>query len=454
MLINIILNNAVSFKIKKMRLKNQIQNIKNTFLRNWILVICFSGLIFSSESANSQNTAYDNYLNAIEQVKLGNFSDALVSINNSLVKEPENHEYLAYKGYILRNNNDFENALSCMEKAIEINSKVGWYYVEAVVSAYNLQDLELSKKYCENAITFGKENLGTSNFDYVNNLLENLKTVEYILDFKFNPTNKSLVYEGDGTLCIPVPSTDLDYQKTIYKITNATLIKSEKDNDFELIYIKPTGKSEVSVLCTITKIPYSYSLKIENANASEEIPVEVEKYLESSDRVNLNSDIIKSTAKPLKSSTDLETIKNIINWVNSSKSYAKVPPVWSAVDDIIKSKTVECATGSLAVVALARACGIPARQVWGPINAGIEYSPENYLKGHVWFEFYLRGSGWIPVDQFDISTIGLLPTSYIRMMTSDTHLFDNIPLGNIMTIMHNETYGDIIEFNKTVKNDD
>jgi len=392
-------------------------------------------------------------LEAAEKVKAGNFTAALASINEAVNEEPENHQYLAYKGYILRNTGDFKNALLCMEKAIEINSEVSWYYAEAVVCAYTMHDLGIAKKYSSRAISFGRESLGAVNYDYVKTVLENLKPAEYTLNFRFNPGNKKLVYENDGTLCIPVPSSGLPYQETKYRIINAELLRAKKDNDFDLIYIKPYGKDEVSVECTIRKTPYSYNREIEKWDSGKEIPSEIRKYLESSDRVNFNSETVKSAAAKIKGANDIDTVNNIMKWINSTKRKGKAP-VWKTADDIIRGKDVECATGSLAVVAIARACGIPARQVWGPIDAGRGYSPENYLKGHVWFEFYLRGAGWIPAEQFDMSSVGLLPSSYIRMMTSPTHLFDNVPLSNIMTIMHNDKWGDIIEYRKSVTGDE
>lgn len=421
------------------------KSLKKSFL---IIYIIIGGLF--TKNVICQTTAYDYYLASIEKVNAANYTEALTLINKSVEKDATNSDYAAYKGYVLRNTGNYENSLVCMQKAIELNSKVGWYYVEAIVSAHKLQYLELTKEYCNTALTFGKDNLGGANYDYVVSVNESLKTVIYSIDFKFKPDKSGFIYETDGTLCLPVPSTDLKYQSCTYKIKGATLIKSDISNDFELIYIKPTGTSEVTISCTITKTPYSYSSEIEKYKLQDEMPVEIQKYLESTDRFDLTAESIKSTAKTLKGSTNLETITNIMNWINTSKTYSAIPPTWTTVDDLIKSSTVECGTGSLTVVALARACGIPARQVWGPIDAGRDFSPENYLKGHVWFEFYLSGYGWIPAEQFDVSSIGFLPESYIRIMTSCTHLYDNVPLGNIMTIMNNATWGDIIAYKKNV----
>ncbi len=410
-------------------------------------LLLISITVISFYSAQSQTTANDYYVKSVEYAGKNDFVNALTFISKAVQLDQKNSDYIAYKGYVQRNTGYFENALISMQKAISLNSNIGWYYVEAVVSAYELKNIELSKEYCKKAISFGKENLGEANFNYVSGILDNLKSYEYTLAFEFNPSNSGLIYENDKTLCIPVPSTDLPYQKSTYVITGATLVKSVKENDFELIFILPTDKNKVSVKCTVVKKPYSYWDLINNANLNTPIPEKIKIYLKSSDRYNLNSEIIVNTAKKLKGANTIETVKNTIKWINE-KTKGKAP-VWNTVDDIIKANDVECATGSLTVVALLRANGIPARQVWGPVDAGRFYSPENYLKGHVWFEFYLNGAGWIPVEQFDESSIGVLPVSYIRMMTDPAHLFNNTPLANIMTIMHNDEYGDIIKFERT-----
>lgn len=412
-----------------------------------IALICF--VLFSDYLNAETGKGYQSYASAIQKVKNGNYPDALKNINEAVNSEPSNHEYLAYKAYILRNTGDFENALSFINKAIQLNPGTGWYYVEAAVSAYAAGDLTLSKEYCIKALRFREGVLGSSNYEYVKGILENLKTAEYTLNFKFKPDNKQLIYESDGTLCIPLPSGGLPYQDTNYKLINAELISVQKKSDTELIFLKPSGKGVVSIQCIVIKKSYSYSGEIKKANHRSELPEAVKVYLKSYERLNLDSIILKSKADALKGSSDIETISNIIKWINSSKSKGK-PPVWKTVDDIVTGKDVECGTGSLLAVALARACGIPARQVWGPIDAGRSYSPENYLKGHAWFEFYLRGSGWIPVEQFDVSSIGLLPPSYIRMYTTDTDIYDNDVIRNIIAIMYDSKWSDIVEFRKKV----
>jgi transglutaminase-like putative cysteine protease len=53
-------------------------------------------------------------------------------------------------------------------------------------------------------------------------------------------------------------------------------------------------------------------------------------------------------------------------------------------------------------VALARAAGVPAREVFG-LRLGKEAGVSDLTKGHhCWAEFYLPGYGWVPVDPADV----------------------------------------------------
>lgn len=94
----------------------------------------------------------------------------------------------------MRNTLNYKDAIIYIENAIEQNDTVAWYYVEAVVSAYALKNLELTKKYADKALTFGETNLGSSNYNYIVDIINNLQGVEYNLYFKFNPDNKNLIY--------------------------------------------------------------------------------------------------------------------------------------------------------------------------------------------------------------------------------------------------------------------
>lgn len=61
----------------------------------------------------------------------------------------------------------------------------------------------------------------------------------------------------------------------------------------------------------------------------------------------------------------------------------------------------KCADISSVYVALARAAGVPAREVFG-IRMGKKPTQDITTWQHCWAEFYLPGYGWVPVDSADV----------------------------------------------------
>lgn len=71
------------------------------------------------------------------------------------------------------------------------------------------------------------------------------------------------------------------------------------------------------------------------------------------------------------------------------------------VASLLRRPGGKCADISSIYVALARAAGVPTREILG-IRTGREDSQDVSKWQHCWAEFYLPGSGWIPVDPADV----------------------------------------------------
>lgn len=67
----------------------------------------------------------------------------------------------------------------------------------------------------------------------------------------------------------------------------------------------------------------------------------------------------------------------------------------------------KCADISSIYIALARAAGVPAREVFG-IRLGKKETQEITTWQHCWAEFYLPGYGWVPVDPADVRKMMLV----------------------------------------------
>lgn len=77
------------------------------------------------------------------------------------------------------------------------------------------------------------------------------------------------------------------------------------------------------------------------------------------------------------------------------------------VEQMLIKRGGKCADISSLYIALARAAGIPAREIFG-IRLGKK--PEEDITGgyHCWAEFFLPGTGWVPVDPADVRKMMLV----------------------------------------------
>jgi transglutaminase-like putative cysteine protease len=71
------------------------------------------------------------------------------------------------------------------------------------------------------------------------------------------------------------------------------------------------------------------------------------------------------------------------------------------VTSLLRRPGGKCADISSIYVALARAAGIPTREILG-IRTGKKESQDVSKWQHCWAEFYLPGYGWVPVDPADV----------------------------------------------------
>ena len=71
------------------------------------------------------------------------------------------------------------------------------------------------------------------------------------------------------------------------------------------------------------------------------------------------------------------------------------------VEATLSSRAGKCADIGSLFVALARAAGVPAREVFG-LRLGRPGQVDISEGHHCWAEFYLPGTGWVPVDPAEV----------------------------------------------------
>ena len=134
------------------------------------------------------------------------------------------------------------------------------------------------------------------------------------------------------------------------------------------------------------------------------IPVEIKEYLKGSQFIPIDGKI-KEVA--LKATRGKKSIKDkaeaVYDWVieNTFRDQNIKGCGTGDVERILSERSGKCADISGVYVAIARAAGVPAREVWG-LRLGKK--PEEDITGghHCWAEFYMPGYGWVPVDPADV----------------------------------------------------
>jgi transglutaminase-like putative cysteine protease len=139
-------------------------------------------------------------------------------------------------------------------------------------------------------------------------------------------------------------------------------------------------------------------------------PIEVRKFLESEFFVPVDDPRVRAVAADAtkgKKGT-LAKARAVYDWVvENTRRDPNVPGCGlGKVEVTLAQRTGKCADISSVYVALARAAGVPAREVFG-LRLGKPGETDITNGHHCWAEFYLPGTGWVPVDPADVRKVML-----------------------------------------------
>ncbi|WP_224983283.1 transglutaminase-like domain-containing protein [Geomonas agri] len=136
------------------------------------------------------------------------------------------------------------------------------------------------------------------------------------------------------------------------------------------------------------------------------IPPEVAKYVKAEFWIPSNEKKVKALAHRITAGKKgiLKKSRAIYDWVvDNTKRDPKVPGCGVGnVQATLAARSGKCADISTLYVALARAAGVPAREVFG-LRLGRPGQTDISNGHHCWAEFYLPGTGWVPVDPADVT---------------------------------------------------
>ncbi|NOY63860.1 MAG: transglutaminase domain-containing protein [Nitrospirae bacterium] len=149
---------------------------------------------------------------------------------------------------------------------------------------------------------------------------------------------------------------------------------------------------------------------VKEMKESGNIPVEVRRYMKGNRFVPTDGRIREVAEQIIRGKKRiLEKARAVYDWV--VENTYRDPNVRGCgrgiVEETLARRSGKCADISSVFVALARAAGVPAREVFG-LRLAKEAEKDMTGGYHCWAEFYLPGTGWVPVDPADVRKVMLV----------------------------------------------
>ncbi|VAX25523.1 Transglutaminase-like enzymes, putative cysteine proteases [hydrothermal vent metagenome] len=216
----------------------------------------------------------------------------------------------------------------------------------------------------------------------------------------------------DVRLWVPFPVSDSEQTISDMKIkgnfTSKTVAKQNEHGDYALYaeWTKPTDdKRRLTVTFNASAIE---RVKRDFPAGEIEIPYEMSKYLKSTKYTPTDGKVKEIADKIINGKMSyIEKTKAVYDWVveNTFRDPNVVGCGIGDVEQTLAKRGGKCADISSVYVAVARAAGIPSREVFG-MRLGKGKGKMDITAGHhCWAEYYMPGYGWIPTDPADVRKI-------------------------------------------------
>ena len=233
---------------------------------------------------------------------------------------------------------------------------------------------------------------------------------EYKGTVTFDVNLKDAAKAEKAELWLPYPMSDANQTITFVDVkSNGAKIGVENDPKAGAVYLHAvwTKPAEVPSLTMSFRVDSHYTKNTDIKETKDAFPPEVRKYLEATPSLPIDKGFCaEASMEFLKKETVLEKAKGIYRWVlentfrdESVKEGCGLGLPIRTISE--KSGGGKCADISSVFVALARASGIPTRDVYG-LRVDPAKSGEITGNYHCWTEFYLPGTGWVMADPADV----------------------------------------------------
>ncbi|MDH5717261.1 MAG: transglutaminase-like domain-containing protein [Spirochaetia bacterium] len=213
----------------------------------------------------------------------------------------------------------------------------------------------------------------------------------------------------DVKLWLPYPTSDKLQTIKNVKINgnyNKQLITHDTQNDIHAVYAEWNEPINNERYLTFTFTASSIEHKVQplNDDSSTDLPAEIIEFTKATRYIPTSGKIKEVALKTIgNKKTILTKSRAIYDWIvdNIKRDPRVIGCGTGEVEKTIQSMSGKCADVSTVYVAMARAAGVPAREVFG-MRLGSKSKTDITDGHHCWAEFYLPKKGWVPVDPSDV----------------------------------------------------
>ena len=228
---------------------------------------------------------------------------------------------------------------------------------------------------------------------------------------------------GSTRAWLPTPLVGVPYQQTLgdtYQAEGGRVVMVESE-DLDLLYAEWPGDTDP--ILTLTSRVATRDHAVDLARPAVPPPPDLTRFARflRGTRLAPTDGIVKATADEVThgAGTDIEKARAIYEWVvDNTFRDPKTPGCGTGdIRFMLETKNFggKCADINALFVGLARAAGIPARDVYGlrlaPSRRGLKSlglsSADATKAQHCRAEVYLVGYGWVPVDPADVRKVAL-----------------------------------------------
>jgi transglutaminase-like putative cysteine protease len=212
----------------------------------------------------------------------------------------------------------------------------------------------------------------------------------------------------EAKLWLPYPVSDLDQSITNVKVSGdfaESAVYTDRANGTPILYAR-WGKEAAS-----RKLSFSFSAvrsEVSRRDFPKENtpwdPADYRNYLSPTSLGPIDGEVKKLADTITKDKKGvLQKAEAIYDWVcgNMYRDPATKGCGKGDVCELLQKPGGKCTDISSVFIALCRAAGVPAREIFG-IRLGKKSEEDITTWQHCWAEFYLPGYGWVPADPADV----------------------------------------------------